>query len=151
MNKLLFGILVAILLLSACGKATDTVTSPAPKPAETETASDIPYEINFSDFDEVIIAYHLSKDEEDEVTITDSDALYEILEMYNSMSVTETSKPLDYPRYSVKFQKDGLLVSTWHISKAGLTSGSRFGLGNHESSNGKAVYNIFEERWPPLS
>jgi hypothetical protein len=110
-------------------------------------------DMSFSDFDEIIIIYYIdddsydAKNEKEETVIIDKDSLAAIYELYNltSFSIEETSQPMGFPRFSLKFQKSGLLVADWHINNILITSSSLFGLGNRRFTNDELIYEKINE------
>lgn len=99
------------------------------------------------DFDEIIIEYYISQDEKEEVTITDNIVLDELSKVYDSMSTStkETSEPMGFPRFLIKFQKDGSFVVDWSIDNNKIISGDQLGLGNREIKGDESIYDYIDE------
>lgn len=73
----------------------------------------------------------------------------QLLALYNSQQITETSRPMDVPsRLTVQFQQDGRETAVWYVSRDGICAGE--GLGNYvwENADYETVSDLF---WNGLS
>lgn len=85
--------------------------------------------------------------DESEVVLTTPESIDRLLEVYNSLSYQDTTRPMDFPRLIVYFYGRDGEVAHWRLDFAGLTSGSEFGLGNKlvigEASTYNAIYELY--------
>ncbi len=124
-TALLFVVVIMLSLVSCGKKAEDTMAS--------------------LDCDEVTIEFFSSRYEQEDVLITDRKLIDRITETFLDISVRETSKPMDFPRFKNHFLKDGSVIEDWFIDNSSVTSGSLLSLGNHEITNDVSAFDYINE------
>lgn len=87
--------------------------------------------------------------DESEVVLTTPEGIDKLLEVYNSLSYQDTSRPMDFPRLNVYFYGSDGEAAHWRLDFVGLTSGSEFGLGNKLVTGGTSAYDAIYEIYKP--
>lgn len=80
-----------------------------------------------------------------EVTITDEKDIKNILSIYYSMKINQTSKPLNFPRFIITFYHDDTKISVWWLDGEFTTACSAFEIGNHVIENKDFNYSYLEK------
>lgn len=106
-----------------------------------ETVAVIPIEAN-----KVKIVHKAEKDTTDfEVTITDRTEIRSILEIYDSMKIRRTGKPLNAERFIITLYHDDAEIAVWWLDSELTTACSAFEAGNHVIENKDFNYSYLKK------